>query len=214
MEKNKQTDLLEKIVALCKRRGFVFPGSEIYGGLSGFWDYGHYGALLKENIKQVWWGQFVDGREDMFRFDAAIVMNQKVWQASGHAKGFADPLVECEKCKKQFREDQIGNSRLNLKDSEKVQPLCPNCGGKLSSPRQFNMMFRTHVGAVEDDSALSYLRPETAQGMFANFKNALDAYHPKLPFGLAQIGKAFRNEIAPRDFLFRTREFEQMEIEY
>ena len=224
--KSEDTDKMEKIVALCKRRGFVFPGSEIYGGLSGFWDYGHYGALLKENIKQVWWGQFVDGREDMFRFDAAIVMNQKVWQASGHAKGFADPLVECEKCKKQFREDQIGNSRLNLKDSEKVQPLparttgivqsggCPDCGGKLGEARQFNMMFRTHVGAVEDDSALSYLRPETAQGMFANFKNTIDSLHPKLPFGLAQIGKAFRNEIAPRDFLFRAREFEQMEIEY
>ena len=207
--KEKEENVMEKIVALCKRRGFVFPGSEIYGGLSGFWDYGHYGALLKENIKQVWRGQFVDGREDMFRFDAAIVMNQKVWQASGHAKGFADPLVECEKCHHTFRADQLSTT-----NNQQPTTKCPDCGGTLGEARQFNMMFRTHVGVIEDDSALSYLRPETAQGMFANFKNTIDSLHPKLPFGLAQIGKAFRNEIAPRDFLFRAREFEQMEIEY
>lgn len=206
MEKNKQTDLLEKIVALCKRRGFVFPGSEIYGGLSGFFDYGHYGLALKENIKRAWWKQFVLDREDIYGMDAAILMRQEVWQASGHAEDFADPLVECEKCKHRFRADQL--ERLDRSD------LCPDCGGKLGEARQFNMMFKTHVGAEESDTALSYLRPETAQGMFANFKNAIDAFHPKLPFGLAQIGKAFRNEIAPRDFLFRAREFEQMEIEY
>ena len=212
MEKQKQSDLMEKIVSLCKRRGFVFPGSEIYGGLSGFWDYGHYGLALKKNIQQSWWQHFVESQENMYGMDTAILMNQKVWRASGHAEGFADPLVECEKCKKEFREDQIKNSRLNLKDSEKVQPLCPECGGKLGPARQFNMMFKTNVGAVENENSISYLRPETAQGMFANFKNVLDAYHPKLPFGLAQIGKAFRNEIAPRDFLFPPPEFDQMEI--
>jgi len=199
MEKQKQQDLMEKIVSLCKRRGFVFPGSEIYGGLSGFWDYGHYGLALKKNIQQSWWQHFVENQENMYGMDAAILMNQRVWRASGHAEGFADPLVECEKCKKQYKQDET---------------KCSECGGKLSSPRQFNMMFKTSVGAVENENSISYLRPETAQGMFANFKNALDAYHPKLPFGLAQIGKAFRNEIAPRDFLFRAREFEQMEIEY
>ncbi|HBV01134.1 MAG TPA: glycine--tRNA ligase [Candidatus Taylorbacteria bacterium] len=231
----KEENLMEKIVSLCKRRGFVFPGSEIYGGLSGFFDYGHYGLALKENVKRLWWKQFVLDREDMFGMDAAILMRQEVWQASGHAEGFSDPLVECEKCKHRFRADQLDSSRLNLKDPKKVQPLparlqpdkvilagndssrsggCPDCGGKLSEARQFNMMFKTHVGAEESDTAVSYLRPETAQGMFANFKNTVDSLHPKLPFGLAQIGKAFRNEIAPRDFLFRTREFEQMEIEY
>src|SRR3989338_585861 len=211
---NKQPDLLEKIVSLCKRRGFVFPGSEIYGGFAGTYDYGHYGLALKKNIQQSWWQHFVENQENMYGMDAAILMNQKVWRASGHAEGFADPLVECEECKKQFRIDQLDFPRLNLKDSEKVHPLCPDCAGKLSEARQFNMMFKTNIGAAENENSVSYLRPETAQGMFANFKNALDAYHPKLPFGLAQIGKAFRNEIAPRDFLFRTREFEQMEIEY
>ena len=199
MEKSKQLDLMEKVISLCKRRGFVFPGSEIYGGLSGFWDYGHYGLALKKNIQQSWWQHFVENQENMYGMDAAILMNQRVWRASGHAEGFADPLVECGKCKKQFKQDE-----------EK----CPECGGKLGSARQFNMMFKTNIGAEEGKDSVSYLRPETAQGMFTNFKNALDAYHPKLPFGLAQIGKAFRNEIAPRDFLFRAREFEQMEIEY
>ncbi|TSC67355.1 MAG: glycyl-tRNA synthetase [Parcubacteria group bacterium Gr01-1014_73] len=211
MEKAKQTDLLDKIVSLCKRRGFVFPNSEIYGGLAGFWDYGHYGLALKKNIQQSWWQYFVESREDMYGMDAAIIMNQKVWQASGHAEGFADPMVECDKCKKQFRADQL--ERLDLKSGGRSD-LCPDCGGKLGKAQQFNMMFKTNIGAMDNKDSISYLRPETAQGMFANFKNALDAYHPKLPFGLAQIGKAFRNEIAPRDFLFRTREFEQMEIEY
>ena len=199
-EKN---DLMEKIVSLCKRRGFIFQGSEIYGGLAGTYDWGHFGVALKNNIKQNWWRKFVDSRKDMYGLDAAILMRQEVWQASGHVAGFADPMVECEKCKKRFRADQIENPGK-----------CPECGGKLGEVSQFNMMFQTKVGASEDSSATSYLRPETAQGMFVNFKNTVDAFHPKLPFGMAQIGKAFRNEITPRDFIFRVREFEQMEIEY
>lgn len=194
---------MEKIVSLAKRRGFIFQGSEIYGGLAGTWDYGPYGVALKNNIKQIWWKQFVQDREDMYGLDAAILMNPKTWEASGHVGGFSDPLVECEKCKKRFRAD-------HLEDKSK----CPDCGGKLGEEKQFNMMFKTQIGATEDPDSISYLRPETAQGIFVNFKNVLDTMHPKLPFGIAQIGKAFRNEIAPRDFIFRTREFEQMEIEY
>lgn len=194
---------MEKIVSLAKRRGFIFQGSEIYGGLAGTWDYGPYGVALKNNIKQLWWKQFVLDREDMYGLDAAILMNPKTWEASGHVGGFSDPLVECEKCKKRFRADHL---------EDKVK--CPECGGKLGEEKQFNMMFKTQIGASEDASSISYLRPETAQGIFVNFKNVLDTMHPKLPFGIAQIGKAFRNEIAPRDFIFRTREFEQMEIEY
>ncbi|MCX6752698.1 MAG: glycine--tRNA ligase [Candidatus Nomurabacteria bacterium] len=201
--KKNNDDLMEKIVSLCKRRGFVFPGSEIYGGLGGAYDWGHFGVALKNNIKQNWWKKFVESRPDMYGVDAAILMRQEVWQASGHVAGFADPMVECEKCKKKFRADQ-------LEDKKK----CAECGGKLGTVVQFNMMFQTKVGASGDSSAISYLRPETAQGMFVNFKNTVDAFHPKLPFGMAQIGKAFRNEITPRDFLFRQREFEQMEIEY
>lgn len=195
---------MEQLVSLCKRRGFIFQGSEIYGGLAGTFDYGPLGLALKNNIKKLWWKQFVDDRDDMYGVDAAILMNQRVWQASGHVGGFSDPLVECRECKARFREDQIDTS------------VCPTCGkkGTFGEARQFNMMFKTTVGAVESDDSISYLRPETAQGMFVNFKNILDAYHPKLPFGMAQIGKAFRNEIAPRDFVFRVREFEQMEIEY
>jgi glycyl-tRNA synthetase len=198
-----KTASMDEIVSLCKRRGFIFQGSEIYGGLAGTWDYGPFGVALKENIKRLWWKRFVDGREDMYPVDAAILMNSKVWEASGHASGFSDPLVECEKCKSRFRSDQ-------LEDTTK----CPNCGGVLGKERQFNMMFKTSIGAVEDSAATVYLRPETAQGMFVNFKNIIDSIHPKLPFGMAQIGKAFRNEITPRDFTFRVREFEQMEIEY
>lgn len=194
---------LESIVALCKRRGFIYPGSDIYGGLAGTWDYGPLGVALKNNLKNLWWNTFVLSRPDMFGVDAAILMNARVWQASGHVSGFSDPLVECEKCKRRFRADTLDESGQ-----------CPECGGSLGTARQFNMMFQTHVGATHDESSVSYLRPETAQGMFVNFKNIVDTFHPKLPFGLAQIGKAFRNEIAPRDFLFRAREFEQMEIEY
>ncbi len=195
---------MEQLVSLCKRRGFIYPGSEIYGGLAGTYDYGPLGVALKNNIKGLWWQQFVTDRTDMYPVDAAILMNQKVWQASGHVGGFSDPMVECTNCKSRFREDQIDVSK------------CPTCGkeGVLGEARQFNMMFKTSVGAIESDDNISYLRPETAQGMFVNFKNILDTFSPKLPFGMAQIGKAFRNEIAPRDFVFRVREFEQMEIEY
>lgn len=194
---------MEKIVSLCKRRGFIFQGSEIYGGLSGTFDWAHYGLALKNNIKQNWWKKFVDNRRDMYGIDAAILMNSKVWEASGHVAGFSDPLVECEKCKKRFRTDQ-------LEDTTK----CGECGGALGESRQFNMMFATKIGAMEDSASTVYLRPETAQGIFVNFKNTVDAFHPKLPFGIAQIGKAFRNEITARDFIFRLRELEQMEVEY
>lgn len=207
MTKEPENNLMEKIVALCKRRGFVYQGSEIYGGLSGTWDYGPLGVALKKNIENLWWKRFVSDREDMYGVDAAILMNQEVWKASGHTTTFSDPLVECMKCKRRFRADSLDQARDK-------QGKCPECDGKLGEARQFNMMFKTHIGATEDETAVSYLRPETAGGMFVNFKNVLDSLHPKLPFGLAQIGKAFRNEIAPRDFIFRVRELEQMEIEY
>jgi glycyl-tRNA synthetase len=196
---------LEDIVSLAKRRGFIYPGSEVYGGLSGTWDYGPLGVALKRNIMQLWWKMFVEDRDDMLGLDAAILMNQKVWQASGHVDTFTDPLVECSNCHSRFRADK-------LDDPNK----CPTCGktGTFGEARAFNMMFKTSVGPVEDESSVSYLRPETAQGIFTNFKNVVDSYYPDVPFGLAQQGKAFRNEISPRDFIFRSREFEQMEIEY
>jgi glycyl-tRNA synthetase len=195
---------LEDIVSLCKRRGFIYPGSDVYGGLSGTWDYGPLGVQLKKNIMQMWWKMFVDDRDDMLGVDAAILMNQKVWQASGHVDTFTDPLVECSNCHNRFRADKV--------DIKK----CPSCGHKdtFSEARQFNMMFKTSVGPVADDNSVSYLRPETAQGIFTNYKNVIDSFYPDIPFGLAQQGKAFRNEISPRDFVFRSREFEQMEIEY
>ncbi len=194
---------MDDIVSLCKRRGFIYPGSEIYGGLAGTWDYGPMGVALKRNIMDLWWHMVVDMRDDMYGVDAAILMHPKVWESSGHVAGFSDPLIECSKCKRRFRED-------HLEDKKK----CAECGGALGVARQFNMMFKTHAGATEDAASTTYLRPETAGGMFVNFKNVIDSFHPKLPFGLAQIGKAFRNEIAPRDFIFRSREFEQMEVEY
>lgn len=190
---------MEKIVSLSKRRGFIYQGSEIYGGLAGTWDYGPLGVELKNNIKNLWWRMFVQSRDDMYGVDAAILMNPEVWKASGHVDGFSDPLVECKKCKRRFRADHVDGK-------------CPECGGDFGEVRQFNMMFQTQVGAAE--GSISYLRPETAGGIFVNFKNVIDSFHPKLPFGIAQIGKAFRNEIAPRDFIFRSREFEQMEVEY
>ncbi len=201
MKNENDSNTMDKIVSLCKRRGFVFQGSEIYGGLAGAYDYGHLGVALNNNIKREWWKMFVDGREDMYGLDAAILMNEKVWEASGHTATFTDPIVECDKCKRRFRADHL---------SDKTK--CPDCGGTLGEERQFNLMFETQVGA--QGNVKSYLRPETAQGIFVNFKNVVDSMSPKMPFGIAQIGKAFRNEIAPRDFLFRTREFEQMEIEY
>ncbi|HUO50471.1 MAG TPA: glycine--tRNA ligase [Candidatus Paceibacterota bacterium] len=211
---------MEKIVSLCKRRGFIYPGSEIYGGLSGTWDYGPLGIELKNNVKQLWWRMFVQEREDMCGVDAAILMNPKVWEASGHVAGFRDPLVTCKKCGTAYRLDQFPGVTFVRTDNggewRISQPLnCDNCGSKdFTNPEGFNMMFSTHAGASEDSSTIVYLRPETAGGIFVNFKNVVDSFHPKLPFGIAQIGKAFRNEIAPRDFVFRSREFEQMEIEY
>ena len=196
---------MEKIISLCKRRGFVYPGSEIYGGLSGTWDWGPLGVELKNNVKNLWWKMFVQERDDMYGVDAAILMHPKVWEASGHVSGFSDPLVECKKCKRRFRADQVASPPAGG---------CPECGGSFGEVRQFNMMFKTQVGATEDPTSTTYLRPETAGGIFVNFKNVVDSFHPKLPFGIAQIGKAFRNEIAPRDFIFRVRELEQMEIEY
>lgn len=192
---------MEKIVSLSKRRGFVFPGSEIYGGLANTWDFGPIGTELKNNIKQHWWKTFVQNRDDMVGLDAAIIMNPKVWEASGHLKEFKDPLVECKECHNRFRADEI---------SEK----CPQCKGELTSPRPFSGLLKTFLGPAEDSSAETFIRPETAQGIFVNFKNILDTTRVKIPFGVAQIGKAFRNEITPGNFVFRTREFEQMEIEY
>jgi glycyl-tRNA synthetase len=196
---------LEDIVSLAKRRGFIYPGSDVYGGLSGTWDYGPLGVALKRNIMQLWWKMFVDDADNMYGVDAAILMNQKVWQASGHVDTFTDPLVECSNCHARHRADK-------LDDPNK----CPTCGqkGTFGEPRQFNMMFKTNVGPVDDEASISYLRPETAQGIFTNYKNVVDSFYPDMPFGLAQQGKAFRNEISPRDFIFRSREFEQMEIEY
>jgi glycyl-tRNA synthetase len=196
---------LEDIVSLCKRRGFIFPGSDVYGGLSGTWDYGPLGVALKRNIMQLWWKMFVEDADNVFGVDAAILMNQKVWQASGHVDTFTDPLVECSNCHARHRADK-------LEDANK----CPVCGkeGTLGEPRQFNMMFKTNVGPVADENSVSYLRPETAQGVFTNFRNVVDTFYPDLPFGIAQQGKGFRNEISPRDFIFRDREFEMMEMEY
>lgn len=199
-----ETTSLENIVSLCKRRGFIFQGSEVYGGLAGTWDYGPLGVSLKRKIMNLWWENFVDSRDDILGIDSAILMNRKVWEASGHATGFNDPLVECLNCHARLREDHIKDDK------------CPVCGkeGSFGQPRMFNMMFRTNVGPVEDENSISYLRPETAQGIFTNYRNVVDSIYPDLPFGLAQQGKAFRNEISPRDFIFRSREFEQMEIEY
>jgi len=194
---------MDKIVALCKRRGFVFQSSDIYGGLSNTWDYGPYGVELKNNVKRAWWRSVVYERNDILGMDAAILMHPKVWQASGHVDNFYDLKSDCKSCKKRFK-------AADLKDPKK----CPECKGDLTEARPFNLMFKTHQGPVEDEGNLLYLRPETAQGIFVNFSNILDSRHPKLPFGLAQIGKAFRNEITPGNFTFRTREFEQMEIEY
>lgn len=202
MEKEKN-NLMEKITSLAKRRGFVYQGSEIYGGLAGTWDFGPLGVMLKNNIKDAWRKKFVSSRTDMYEVDASILMSSKVWEASGHVAGFSDPLSECKVCKHRFRTDQLED-----------KARCPDCKGELGESRQFNMMFKTQIGAMEDSSATVYLRPETAQGVFVNFKNVVDSFHPKLPFGIAQIGKAFRNEITPRDFIFRVREMEQMEVEY
>ena len=202
---NKENNnLMEKIVSLCKRRGFVFPGSDIYGGLANSWDYGPLGVELKNNIKKLWWQKFVTQRDDMVGMDGAIIMNPKVWEASGHTgAGFAEMLIECKKCHQRYREDIL------------EPKVCPACKSKeFTEPKSFNILFKTFIGPVEGDKSIVYLRGETAQAMFVNFKNILDTTRKTLPFGIAQIGKAFRNEITPGNFIFRTREFEQMEIEY
>ena len=193
---------LDKIVSLCKRRGFVFQSSEIYGGMASTWDYGPLGVELKKNVKDSWWRTFVWSRDDVVGLDAAILMHPDVWRASGHVASFTDPLVECKACHHRFREDHLEG------------PACPDCGGELTEARQFNLMFKTFVGPVEEQASEAYLRPETAQGIFVNFDNVQTATRKRLPFGIAQIGKAFRNEITTGNFIFRTREFEAMEIEY
>lgn len=219
---------LEDIVSLCKRRGFIFPGSDVYGGMAGTWDFGPLGVMLKRNIMNEWWKYFVDSRDDMYGIDAAILMNPKTWVASGHTATFADPLVECKECKSRFRADKIAEGISESVTTEEflaAHTKCPVCGKENWGPiRKFNMMFATHVGAVlpEDSTenadlaakSTAYLRPETAQGIFTNYKNVVDTIYPSLPFGLAQQGKAFRNEISPRDFILRDRECSQMEIEY
>ncbi|HCE86637.1 MAG: glycine--tRNA ligase [Candidatus Jacksonbacteria bacterium RIFCSPLOWO2_02_FULL_44_20] len=202
-------DFFQKIVSLCKRRGFVYPGSEIYGGLANTWDFGPLGVQLKKNIKDLWWRRFVESRHDIVGIDSGILMNPRVWEASGHVAGFTDPLVECKKCRKRFRADHLME---NTGQKEKCQE--EGCGGALTEPRNFNLMFQTHIGPTEEKGNEAYLRPETAQGSFTNFKNILDSTRVKIPFGIAQIGKAFRNEITPGNFIFRVLEFEQMEIEY
>jgi glycyl-tRNA synthetase len=193
---------MEKLVSLCRRRGFIFPSSEIYGGLSSCWDYGPLGVELKKNIKDAWWRATVQQRDDMVGIDASILMHPQVWQASGHVEGFSDPLVECKSCHKRWRSDELEGDK------------CPDCGGELTEPKLFNLMFKTFIGPVEDEANIVYLRPETAQGMFVNFENILNTARKRLPFGIAQIGKSFRNEVTTGNFIFRCREFEQMEIEF
>ena len=213
---NEPTDkvTLDKVVALCKRRGFIFQSSEIYGGLASTYDYGHYGVLLKNNVKAEWWRAVVQERDDMVALDAAILMHPRTWEASGHLEGFTDPLVQClGECKKRWREDHVREEQLGDEHAE-GEIRCPQCGGELSEPMQFNLMFETHMGPTQESGSEVYLRPETAQGIFVNFKNVLQFARKKPPFGIAQVGKAFRNEITPGNFIFRTREFEQMEIEF
>jgi len=193
---------MEKIVSLCKRRGFVFQSSEIYGGLGSCWDYGPMGVELKRNVKDAWWKAIVQERDDVVGIDTSIMMHPKVWKASGHVDSFTDPLVECKSCHLRWRASEINNQ------------LCPKCGGELTEPRMFNLMFKTFMGPVEEEATTIYLRPETAQGMFVNFENVITTSRKKLPLGIAQIGKSFRNEITPGNFIFRTREFEHMEVEY
>ena len=223
MEKQIKNEKMETLVSLCKRRGFIYQGSDVYGGLSGTWDYGPLGVQLKRNIMNLWWRRFVDERDDIYGVDAAILMNQKVWKASGHVDTFVDPLCEDTVNHRRYRTDHILKDNgvdadgMTMEQMDAViaeRGIKSPDGNPLSKSRTFNMMFKTHVGATESEDSISYLRPETAQGIFTNFKNVVDSFYPNLPFGIAQQGKAFRNEIAPRDFVFRSREFEQMEIEY
>ena len=205
---------MEKVVSLCKRRGIIFPGSEIYGGLGSTYDYGHYGVLLKNNVKQAWWRENVLYKDNILGVDAAILMHPKVWEASGHVFSFSDPLIECKSCHERMRADHLAEGKYGEVKTVDGKPRCPLCDGELMEERKFNLMFKTHVGPVEDTASIAYFRPETAQGIFVDYKTMQTAYGKKLPFGLAQIGKAFRNEITPGNFTFRTREFEQMEIEF
>jgi glycyl-tRNA synthetase len=195
-------NLMTKITSLCKRRGFIFPSSEIYGGVGGFWDFGPLGVILKNNIKQAWWKAIVEDREDVYPIDSTIIHHPKVWQASGHTVSFTDPLRECKACHKRFRADKLKGDK------------CPDCRGQLAEVKQFNLMFETYVGPAKETANKTYLRPETCQGIFINFKNVVDTMQPKLPFGIAQIGKGFRNEITTGNFIFRDREFDMMELEY
>jgi len=193
---------MEKIVSLCKRRGFIYPSSEIYGGIGGFWDFGPLGVLMKNNIKRLWWKAMVEERENIFGLDTTVIHHPKVWEASGHLASFTDPLRECKSCHKRFRADKLTGEN------------CPECGGELTEVKQFNLMFETYVGPAKQTANKAYLRPETCQGIFINFANVVDCMRPKLPFGIAQIGKGFRNEITTGDFIFRDREFEMMELEF
>ena len=210
MAEPKENALMEKIVSLCKRRGFVYPSSEIYGGINGFWDYGPLGAELKRNVKELWWNAMTRQRDDVAGLEATIIMSPQIWKASGHVDTFSDPMIDCKTCKGRFRADQTSEIPCPQKPSKMVS----ECHGEKTPPRAFNLMFQTHVGPVQDDSAIAYLRPETAQAIFAQFKNVLETSRQKVPFGIAQVGKAFRNEVTPRNFTFRSREFEQMELEF
>lgn len=210
MVEPKENALMEKIVSLCKRRGFIYPSSEIYGGINGFWDYGPLGAELKRNVKELWWRNMVLQRDDVAGLEATIIMSPAIWKASGHVDTFSDPMIDCKTCKGRFRADQTGEIPCPQKPSKMVS----ECHGEKTAPRAFNLMFQTHVGPVQDDSAIAYLRPETAQAIFAQFKNVLETSRQKVPFGIAQVGKAFRNEVTPRNYTFRSREFEQMELEF
>ncbi|MFH1890763.1 MAG: glycine--tRNA ligase [Candidatus Kuenenbacteria bacterium] len=222
MSQQKNPTLMEKIESLSKRRGFIFQSSEIYGGFGSNYDYGPLGVELANNIKKAWWQSMVQERFDVEGIDSAIIMHPKIWQASGHIESFTDPLVDCKKCKRRFRADHLLESASIKPDPEgKREPpkdikdiVCPECGGDLTDPRNFNLLMKTSIGAVENETADAYLRGETCQGIYVNFKNVIDSTHQKIPFGIAQIGKAFRNEITPGNYIFRTREFEQMEMQY
>jgi glycyl-tRNA synthetase len=220
MEKQNKQNKMENLVSLLKRRGFIFSSSEIYGGLQAAYDYGPLGIELKNNIKKAWWQRFVTSRLDMVGLDASIIMHPRVWEASGHIQNFTDPLVDCKKCKRRFRADHLLEAKQIAPGYDKEKPLvlsdleCPDCGGELTDIRQFNLMFKTFMGPLEDSASVVYLRPETAGGIFVNFRNIVDTMRVRIPFGIGQIGKSFRNEITVENFIFRTREFEQMEVEY
>lgn len=219
MDKQPSKLTMEELVSYCKRRGFVFQASEIYGGIGGFWDYGPYGVELINNLKQAWWKSFVYRNPNIYGLDSAIIQNPKLWEASGHVAGFVDPMIDCKACNHRFRADHVADVDTgDLMELSKalVGKACPNCGkiGTFTPPRQFNMMLTTHIGPAEDDTTLTYLRPETAGGIYINYDNVRETTRAKIPFGIAQIGKAFRNEITPRDFIFRVRELEQMEMQY